>query len=75
MSQTAAELNLAILDCAKHCVSADDPMDCVHSFAAQLSAKGWDKADIEAFSDGALGVIAQLTGNRDLMHAKRRMEG
>ena len=74
-TKTAEEINTAILDCANRCLAAEDPVDCAHTFAAQLDASGkWEKADIETVVDGALEVVAKLTGKREIMPNKRRME-
>ena len=76
MTQTAGEINKAILGCARHCLDADDPANCVKDFGAQLLNSGqWNLADIEAVADGALEVVATLTGNRSIMPDKRRMNG
>ena len=37
-SKMADEISRATLDCAKLCLASNDPVDCAHSFAAQLSA-------------------------------------
>ena len=76
MSQPAADINKAILDCAKHCLNADDPVACAKEFGADLLNSGnWSLDEIESVTDGALEVIATLTGNRSIMPDKRRMNG
>jgi len=71
-SKLAIEINQAILDCTKSCVDADDPATCTREYCAELLNTGtWELGDIEAVVEGALGVLAQLTGDCDLTPGNR----
>ena len=71
-SKPASEINHAILDCSKSCVDSDDPVICTREYGAELLNTGmWELGDIEAVVEGALGVLAQLTGNNDIIPGNR----
>ena len=71
-SKPATEINHAILECTKTCVDNDDPATCTREYGAELLNSGtWELGDIEAVVEGALGVLAQLTGNCDIMPKQR----
>ena len=61
MHHTAAEINNAILECAKECWADDDPADCAQAFGWRLLATGqWSQDQIKTVTEGALAVVARL---------------
>ena len=65
MTPTAAEMNDAVLECARHCF---DPLSNVHPdflilrYIGFLRRQGWRVTDWQEFLDGVCAVLSRITG-------------
>jgi hypothetical protein len=58
--QPAWIIQTEILECAKHCLAAEDSKAAATKCMHQLLAKGWGRSDIDAVVRGAFSVLAHL---------------
>ena len=59
-TQSAWVINNEILECAKHCLNAEDSRAAANDCIQQLQARGWERKDIEEVVRGAFSVLAHL---------------
>lgn len=62
-----SEISESIRYCATKCMGHADPRACAEAYAIALIADGWTADDAREVQDGALGVLAKLTGDRSLI--------